>query len=197
MGYETIRRAPLQLRAIPDGWQSELGQQLYETLRPTVAELRWVVAHECAHIKHEDGLARGLGLGLGLLAYHATTKLLWRRLGAAMHRGSSAGGVRGALVLAGPLLVGLAQVQLARQQEYAADRAAGEISAEHARAGISHLERILRYNHFRRDHLGDGQVDESGDMKSRWVTHPPTEARLAELRAIAEGFEEGAPRPAA
>ena len=95
MGYETIRRAPLQLRAIPDGWQSELGQQLYETLRPTVAELLWVVAHECAHIKHEDGLARGLGLGLGLLAYHATTKLLWRRLGAAMHRGSSAGGVRG------------------------------------------------------------------------------------------------------
>eukprot|EP01045_Picozoa_sp_COSAG04_P047964 COSAG04_NODE_18162_length_449_cov_1.117143_2_plen_43_part_01 len=43
MGYETIRRAPLQLRAIPDGWQSELGQQLYETLRPTVTELRWVV----------------------------------------------------------------------------------------------------------------------------------------------------------
>ena len=53
-----------------------------------------------------------------------TTKLLWRKLGTAMHRGSSAPGVRAALVCAGPVLVGLAQVQLARQQEYAADRAA-------------------------------------------------------------------------
>ena len=53
-----------------------------------------------------------------------TTKLLWRKLGTAMHRGSSAPGVRAALVCAGPVLVGLAQVQLARQQEYAADRTA-------------------------------------------------------------------------
>jgi Zn-dependent protease with chaperone function len=41
-----------------------------------------------------------------------------------MHRGSTAPGVRAALVCAGPVLVGLAQIQLARQQEYAADRCA-------------------------------------------------------------------------
>lgn len=137
----------------------------YASLRPSLDEVRWTIAHECAHIKHEDGIARGLGMGLGLVAYHGmrvpicfalmdglscaieapqrkrnhsclscamhvqigrtgTTKLLWRRLGAAMHRGSSAPGVRAALVCAGPVLVGLAQVQLARQQEYAADRTA-------------------------------------------------------------------------
>eukprot|EP01043_Picozoa_sp_COSAG02_P056074 COSAG02_NODE_6596_length_3471_cov_1.285884_2_plen_90_part_00 len=42
----------------------------YAALRPSLDEVRWVIAHECAHIKHEDGLGRGLGLGLGLVAYH-------------------------------------------------------------------------------------------------------------------------------
>ena len=42
----------------------------YAALRPSLDELRWVIAHECAHIKHEDGLSRGLGMGLGLVAYH-------------------------------------------------------------------------------------------------------------------------------
>ena len=42
VGVDTIRRSPLQLRAI-DGWDSPLGQQLYASLRPTLEELRWVV----------------------------------------------------------------------------------------------------------------------------------------------------------
>lgn len=119
----------------------------------------------------------------------STTKLLWRRLGAAMHRGSSAPGVRAALVCAGPVLVGLAQVQLARQQEYAADRTAAELSMQHALGGIAHLERTCRYHSFRRDRMGDGNINSSGDMKTRWMTHPPTESRLEELKSVVADFQ--------
>ena len=78
------------------------------------------------------------GLEKRCLYIHAgTTKLLWRRLGATMHRGSSAPVVRAALVCAGPVLVGLAQIQLARQQEYAADRSAV--------SGVLHLRSLQCY----------------------------------------------------
>ena len=42
----------------------------YAALRLSLDEVRWVIAHECAHIRHEDSLSRGLGMGLVLVAYH-------------------------------------------------------------------------------------------------------------------------------
>ena len=34
--------------------------------------------------------------------------------------------------------------------------------------------------------MGDQNIDDAGEMKSRWMTHPPTESRLVELRDILE-----------
>jgi Zn-dependent protease with chaperone function len=39
--------------------------------------------------------------------------------------------------------------------------------------------------------MGDGNIDASGDIKTRWMTHPPTENRLEELRSIVTGFQSG------
>ena len=55
-----------------------------------------------------------------------------------------------------------------------------------SQGGIEHLERTRRYHTFRRDHMGDQNIDDAGEMKSRWMTHPPTESRLVELRDIVE-----------
>lgn len=186
LGYDNIRRSPLPLDC--GGWASPLGQELYATLSPTPEEVGWVVAHECAHLKHEDGLSRAGGMGGGLLAYHATTKLLWRRFGHTMSRLGGGGGLgatilRGVLVGMGPLFVCSSQILLARQQELNADFAASALSLAHAQAGISHLRRQVAYRTFRRDHMGDGNFNEAGDAKGHGWTHPATAVRIAAIEA--------------
>jgi hypothetical protein len=39
--------------------------------------------------------------------------------------------------------------------------------------------------------MGDCNIDTSGDIKNRWMTHPPTESRLEELRIIVTEFQSG------
>jgi hypothetical protein len=87
LGLDLVRRcSPLPPRSFPGGWDSAAGRELHALLLPEPAELAWVLAHECAHIKHEDSVGRGLSLAGGLLAYHATTRLLWRELGYSLLR---------------------------------------------------------------------------------------------------------------
>jgi hypothetical protein len=179
LGFDIVRRSPLKL-----GWHTPLGQDLYATLCPSPDEVAWVIAHECAHLKHEDGVTRALSLGWGLFAYHATTKLLWWQI----QRGSgrrlpSSVFARGFLVVTGPILTCCSQIMLARYQEHAADAAASALSLGHARGGLAHLERCRAYRSFRRDHMADSNINATGDMINHWITHPSTADRLARIEA--------------
>jgi hypothetical protein len=41
--------------------------------------------------------------------------------------------------------------------------------------------------------MGDKNIDASGDIMHRWMTHPPTENRLEELRTIVAEFRSSDP----
>eukprot|EP01052_Picozoa_sp_SAG31_P013084 SAG31_NODE_779_length_12158_cov_8.740194_9_plen_325_part_00 len=126
LGYNLIRKSPLGPN-IPGGWDGTMGQELYDTLAWSADELAWVVAHEVSHLRHEDSAARALSLPLGLLAYHATSKILWRTL-VSTRRLQPAPGLRPGLLLLGPIVLWISGVYTARHQEHAADAAASGVT---------------------------------------------------------------------
>jgi heat shock protein HtpX len=156
-------------------------------------EMEGVIAHELAHIKNRDMLLQTFTATLAGAISMLAQMAMWASVfGGRDDRGGSAVGAIAMMILA-PIAASVVQMAISRQREFKADRVGAEICGRPL-ALASALERLEGYA--RRapmdvspaaaplaqvNPLGGG-----GGMSALFRTHPPTERRVAALRAMAE-----------
>jgi heat shock protein HtpX len=158
-------------------------------------ELRGVMSHELAHVKHRDILISTISAtmagAIGMLANFAMF------FGGRDSEGRPANPIAGLLVaLLAPLAASLIQMAISRAREFEADRGGAEISGD-PRALASALDKIHRYAQGialapAEAHPETAQMMiinplSAGGLRGLFSTHPPTEERIARLLAMAGG----------
>jgi heat shock protein HtpX len=156
-------------------------------------ELAGVIAHELAHIKHRDTLimtvAATLAGAIGMLANMAQWALLFDRSSDDEEGGSPLAGLAGIIVA--PIAAMLIQMAISRAREFVADEGGAEISAD-PMALASALRKIEGWSREvpmetgapATAHLFIVNPFAGGGMLKLFSTHPPTDERVARLRAL-------------
>jgi len=157
-------------------------------------ELRGVMAHELTHVAHRDILISTVSATMaGAISALANFAMLF---GGRSEDGRPANPLAGiAVALLAPLAAGLIQMAISRSREYEADRGGAEISGE-PDALADALGKIQMYAEGRvpmgpaEAHPETAQMMilnplSAGGIKGLFSTHPPTEERIARLRAMA------------
>ncbi len=155
-------------------------------------ELRGVMAHELAHVRHRDILISTISAtmagAIGMLANFAMF------FGGRDSEGRPTNPIAGLLVaLLAPLAASLIQMAISRSREFEADRGGAEISGD-PRALASALDKIERYAKGialapAEAHPETAQMMiinplSAGGLRGLFSTHPPTEERIARLLAM-------------
>lgn len=152
-------------------------------------ELRGVVAHELAHIKHRDILIQSVAATIGAAITYIAYMLMWFGSG-----NNSPLGIVGALamVLLAPLAASIIQMSVSRQREYAADAGGAAISGNPE----SLASALLRLEQGAEAIPMKGNVSQASEplyivkpfkskgMASLFSTHPPIEERVKRLRQM-------------
>jgi heat shock protein HtpX len=157
-------------------------------------ELRGVMAHELTHVAHRDILISTVSATMaGAISALANFAMFF---GGRSEDGRPANPLAGiAVALLAPLAAGLIQMAISRSREYEADRGGAEINGE-PDALADALGKIQMYAEGRvpmgpaEAHPETAQMMilnplSAGGIKGLFSTHPPTEERIARLRAMA------------
>jgi heat shock protein HtpX len=166
-------------------------------------ELRGVLAHELAHVKHRDILIGSIAATIAT----AITYLAYMAQFAAIFGGGGGGGDRdrggnplGLLVMAivAPLAATVIRLAISRTREYAADQGGAEISgnpislANALRKLGTASDRIpLQVSEQVADstsHMLIASPLSGGGLSSLFSTHPPMEERIRRLEEMAAGI---------
>ena len=161
----------------------------------TERELRGVMAHELAHVKHRDILISTVSATMaGAISMLANFAVFF---GGRDSEGRPANPLAGiAVAILAPLAASLIQMAISRAREFEADRGGAEISGD-PQALASALDKIHRYA--QGIPLGPAEAHpETAQMmimnplsadgiKGLFSTHPATEERIARLMAMARG----------
>ncbi len=157
-------------------------------------ELKGVLAHELAHVKHRDILVMSVAATLA-----GAVTMLARMLGWALMFGGGRderGGALGALAfyLVAPIAAILIQMAVSRSREFAADEGGAEF-AGNPLGLASALRKLGAYT--RRVPMKTAQPTTAhmmianpfggGNLMKLFATHPPIEERIARLEAMARG----------
>jgi heat shock protein HtpX len=157
-------------------------------------ELRGVMAHELAHVKHRDILLSTISATMaGAIGMLASFGMMF---GGRSSDGRPANPVAGILVaILAPLAASLIQMAISRAREFEADRGGAEISGDPA-ALASALDKIHRYaqgiplgpaeRHPETAQMMIMNPLSGGGIRGLFSTHPPTEERVAALMAMAQ-----------
>ena len=158
-------------------------------------ELRGVMAHELAHVKHRDILLSTISATMaGAIGMLANFGMLFGGRGS---DGRPANPFVGILVaILAPLAAGLIQMAISRAREFEADRGGAEISGDPA-ALASALDKIHRIaqgivlpaaeRHPETAQMMIMNPLSAGGLRGLFSTHPSTEERVARLMAMARG----------
>jgi heat shock protein HtpX len=158
-------------------------------------ELRGVMGHELAHVKHRDILISTVSATMaGAVSMLANFAMFF---GGRDENGRPANPIAGlAVALLAPLAASLIQMAISRAREFEADRGGAEISGD-PQALASALEKIHRYAQgipleTAQAHPETAQMMimnplSGGGLAGLFATHPPTEERVARLMAMAAG----------
>ncbi|MBE7420569.1 MAG: zinc metalloprotease HtpX [Ideonella sp.] len=156
-------------------------------------ELRGVMAHELAHVRHRDILISTISAtmagAIGMLANFAMF------FGGRDDNGRPVNPIAGLLVaLLAPLAASLIQMAISRAREFEADRGGAEISGD-PQALASALQKIQRYAQGiplqaaeRHPEVAQMMIMNplsGGGLRSLFSTHPSTEERVERLLAMA------------
>ncbi len=157
-------------------------------------ELRGVMAHELAHVKHRDILLSTISATMaGAIGMLASFGMMF---GGRNSEGRPANPIAGILVaILAPLAASLIQMAISRAREFEADRGGAEISGDPA-ALASALDKIHRYaqgiplgpaeRHPETAQMMIMNPLSAGGLRGLFSTHPPTEERVAALMAMAQ-----------
>ncbi|NBD21151.1 zinc metalloprotease HtpX [Aquabacterium fontiphilum] len=158
-------------------------------------ELRGVMAHELAHVKHRDILISTISATMaGAISMLANFAMFF---GGRDSEGRPANPIVGiAVAILAPLAAGVIQMAISRAREFEADRGGAEISGD-PQALASALQKI---DHYARGiplpaaeaHPETAQMMimnplSGGGLRGLFSTHPATEERIARLMAMARG----------
>jgi heat shock protein HtpX len=156
-------------------------------------ELRGVMAHELAHVKHRDILISTISATMaGAISMLANFAMFF---GGRDSEGRPVNPIASiAVMLLAPLAAGLIQMAISRAREFEADRGGAEISGD-PQALASALQKIQHYA--RGTHLEAAERHpetaqmmimnplSGGGLRGLFSTHPSTEERVARLLAMA------------
>ncbi len=160
-------------------------------------ELRGVMAHELAHVRHRDILISTVSATMaGAISMLANFAMIF---GGRDSEGRPANPIVGILVmLLAPLAASLIQMALSRSREFEADRGGAEISGD-PRALASALEKIHAYargipmaaaeRHPETAQMMIMNPLSGGGLRGLFSTHPATEERVQRLLAMAPGAQ--------
>src|SRR5574343_1695547 len=158
-------------------------------------ELRGVMAHELAHVKHRDIListiSATMAAAISMLANFAMF------FGGRDSEGRQSNPLVGLLVsILAPIAAGLIQMAISRAREFEADRGGAEISGD-PQALASALNKIHRFaqglpmeaaeRHPETAQMMIMNPLSGGGLAGLFSTHPATEERVARLMAMAQG----------
>jgi heat shock protein HtpX len=158
-------------------------------------EMRGVMAHELAHVKHRDILISTISATMaGAISMLANFAMFF---GGRDENGRPANPLAGiAVALLAPLAASLIQMAISRAREFEADRGGAEISGD-PQALASALDKIHRYAQGipfgpAEAHPETAQMMimnplSAEGIKGLFSTHPPTEERVARLMEMARG----------
>lgn len=156
-------------------------------------ELRGVMAHELAHVRHRDILISTVSATMaGAISMLANFAMFF---GGRDSEGRSTNPIVGLLVMIlAPLAASLIQMAISRAREFEADRGGAEISGD-PRALASALEKIHAYargvpmpaaeRHPETAQMMIMNPLRGGGLRGLFSTHPATEERVARLLAMA------------
>ena len=162
-------------------------------------ELRGVMAHELAHVKHRDILISTISATMaGAISMLANFAMFF---GGRDSEGRPANPIAGiAVALLAPLAASLIQMAISRAREFEADRGGAEISGD-PQALASALDKIHRYAQgiplmAAEAHPETAQMMimnplSGGGLRGMFSTHPSTEERIERLMALARGMRAG------
>lgn len=157
-------------------------------------EVRGVMAHELAHVKHRDILISTISATMaGAISMLANFAMLF---GGRDGNGRSNPIASIAVMILAPLAASLIQMAISRAREFEADRGGAEISGD-PQALASALEKIGRIargvpleaaeRHPETAQMMIMNPLSAGGLRGLFSTHPSTEERVARLRAMAHG----------
>ena len=156
-------------------------------------ELRGVMAHELAHVKHRDILISTISATMaGAISALANFAVMF---GGRDEEGRPANPIAGiAVALLAPLAASLIQMAISRAREFEADRGGAEIAGD----PNALADALMKIDAFARGipmptaeaHPETGQMMimnplSGGGLRGLFSTHPATEERGARLRALA------------
>ncbi len=162
----------------------------------TERELRGVMAHELAHVRHCDILISTVSATMaGAISMLANFAMFF---GGRNNEGRPANPIVGILVmLLAPLAASLIQMAISRAREFEADRGGAQICGD-PRALASALQKIQRHAQrvpmqAAQRHPETGQMMimnplAGGGLRGLFSTHPATEERVERLLAMAQSM---------
>lgn len=160
----------------------------------SLREMAGVMAHEIAHVAHRDlwlmGLADAMSRAVSLASWLGQMLLLIN-LPLLLAGAATIPWVAPLLLVLAPTIMALLQLALSRRREYEADRAAAQLTGDPAglASALARLER--RTGRFWEEMFLPGRrIPEPSLLR----THPPTEERIARLRALGSWPREPWPR---
>ena len=158
-------------------------------------ELRGVMAHELAHVRHRDILISTVSATMaGAISMLANFAMFF---GGRNSEGRSHNPIVGILVaILAPLAASLIQMAISRAREFEADRGGAEISGE-PQALASALQKIQQYAQGIRLPAAERHPEtaqmmiinplSAGGLRGLFSTHPSTEERVERLLAMSAG----------
>ncbi len=150
-------------------------------------ELRGVIAHELAHIKHRDILITSVAATIGAAITYLGYMLLW--VGG---DDESPLGLVGslAMVLLAPIAATIIQLSISRQREYAADARGAELTGnpESLASALLRLEEGAKAMPMQVNQAAEPlyivKPFSGGGFARLFSTHPPIEDRVSRLRQM-------------
>ncbi len=151
-------------------------------------ELRGVLSHELAHVKHRDILITSVAATIGAAITYLGYMLLW--FGG--DENDSPLGIVGALamVLLAPLAASIIQLSISRQREYAADAGGAELTGnpESLASALLRLEEGAKAMPMQVNQAAEPlyivKPFSGGGFARLFSTHPPIEDRVRRLRQM-------------
>jgi heat shock protein HtpX len=158
-------------------------------------ELRGVMAHELAHVKHRDILISTVSATMaGAISMLANFAMFFGGRGSDGQRANPIASI--AVMLLAPLAASVIQMAISRAREFEADRGGAEISGD-PQALASALQKIQRAaqgtpletteRHPETAQMMIMNPLSGGGLRGLFSTHPPTEERVERLLAMAPG----------
>jgi heat shock protein HtpX len=151
-------------------------------------ELRGVLSHELAHVKHRDILIVSVASAIGAAITYLAYMLLW--FGGEDNNSPIGLAASFALVLLAPIAATIIQLSISRQREYAADAGGAEIcgNPESLASALLRLEQGAKQMPMQVNQAAEPlyivRPFSSKGMAGLFSTHPPIEERVKRLRQM-------------